>query len=968
MAKKYELASAYVSIMPSLEGVSDKIGEQIQKATPNMQKRMSAAMSKAGQMGSTAFSKTFGQGGFVRRFGSMIGNAGTSAFKNVGSSAGSLILNGISSVGRRLGQILLSGARSGITRIGETLKNSISGAAKVGATAIGTALGAIGGQTFAGGLSRALSMNAATSKLKAFGYEAAEIEKIISSVQSVVKNTRFTTPEALNTTTQLLASGIKPGKELEKILNNTKKLADMGGTSFEEFGNIISKAYAGGKIQAEDLNIISEKGIGIRDYLAQQMGKTVEEVMEAASAGEISFEHLMDAVEAVNFDSAVLAANDAKLAFANVRSNLSAIGEKFWNPIVDRSAEFFNNIRAGLISLQNNESFMTFMKRLNIGTEKIVEKFIKMSEKFAAFMETDKIAPFLSKLTDFRESIKGIEGPVIGLGLAIGSTLLGQLPIVGGLLGGLSAPAGILLGVIAMLTMKFSEFGNFAKAAMESVSTFFEGFVEGISGDSKLLSDRGEDNPIQKFFKKMTDLVSNYDFSALGKNVGEDLSGIFSSLITEVPRIISALTDLFQKITAGLTVFTSGTDAGNLVESLSNIIIGIINTISGLLPAITVLATSIGKAITSDTATKVFGGIIKFFSFVVENEAVMLTAIGILATLFIGGKLVKIITFFTHNSAFGKGLEKFAKSLERGMVAFIKMLSSVATAAAAALPQLAIITALVIAIAAIIKLLDSIGVFEVLEKIIRFIIDILLDAIVRLAPVFADILEAVGGFLTTLSDIFVQALPVVSDSITKIIDAIAGGIETIFTSVIDFITVLADKGKAAGEGGKAFAEALGSIATGLLKFTGGSLLSQAGDGISSLFGGNGSVDQILQMAEAFGTLGESIKVIPEALSSILPHAEQVGMQVGTSFVMSMMMGITATRPALSASMQSLLSSLQAQLNANPLKIRVEQPSIARVNATSGRGSVASQTNITNTFNVRNVRDNGQLDRLIRAAR
>lgn len=966
--KKYELASAYVTIMPSFEGMKEHLQEEIKKSAPGMQTRLQNAMKKAGELGSTAFGKTFGADGFMRKFAGVVREKGSSAFTKLGSMGGTAILSGLKNAASKLGGMLFSGAKTGITKIGNFLSSTVSSATKSAMAGLGAAIGAVGAQTLGGGLNRALDLNAAQAKLSAFGYDAKEVESIVDSVKSTVSGTRFTTPEALTTTTQLLAAGIKPGEELEKILQNTVKLADMGGVEFGDFGSIVAKAYAGGTIYAEDLNQIMDKGIGISSYLAQTMGVSTDEVKKLASEGAIGFEDLMTAVEAVEFDSAILASKDARLAFGNLRAALSSIGEKLWLPITDRAAEFFLNIRNGINAFASNPAFMTMMQKINDGTASIVEKAIEFSKKFEEFMGSEKIKPFLSAILRIREGIEGIEGPVIGLGLAIASSFLGGLPIIGGFLGGLSIPAGILLGTIAVLATKFSEFQRLIEGVFTGIGKFFEGFAEGLNAEEMFGGIIGEENPIQMFFANIADIVEKFDFNKLGSRLGTDFKDFFGSLITELPRIGSALSSLFGTLGESLSMLSGGTDAGGVVENIVNIIVMVINGIDGFLPILITLVTGLSAFITSPLVTTIFTALVTVAGYIVQNEYLLTTFLAILAAIFIGGKLKGVADGITKASTWlGKGLEAFSKSMEKGMKAFFKLIKTMGTGVTSSLPQILILGAVIIGIAGLLKLLESIGFFEILKGLISFVLDEITTLIERLTPVLGEIIEMINGFLLTMMEVIVGIVPPLVEAFALVVDTIVNGITQIIDSTVLLISTLATDGEAAGAGALVLAGGLLALSGALVALSGGNALGSLGNLASGLMGGESPVEQIISLTESLSGLSTEVMRVPEVLESIVPLAQNSGIYVTTAFGTGMLMGLNPVQNQLRVKINSILNGLQSQLNSKPLKIRVEAPNISSVSGRSGAfGNISN--NVSNTFNVRNLNDGSTLDSILKGGR
>ena len=82
---RYEMAAAYVSVLPSLEGLAKELERQISAATPKLRRDLNSAFSQ-------------GASGAVGSIGRVL-NGASSVFTSGGKAFGSLLLNGVNSAG-----------------------------------------------------------------------------------------------------------------------------------------------------------------------------------------------------------------------------------------------------------------------------------------------------------------------------------------------------------------------------------------------------------------------------------------------------------------------------------------------------------------------------------------------------------------------------------------------------------------------------------------------------------------------------------------------------------------------------------------------------------------------------------------------------------------------------------------------------------------------------------------------------
>lgn len=222
------------------------------------------------------------------------------------------------------------------SKVGTGIKRVALGVAGV---ATGVAALAVGG-----GISRALNIEDAQAKLKGLGHDTKSVETIMNDALASVKGTAFGLDAAATTAASAVASGIKPGQELEKYLRLTADAATIAGVSMEEMGSIINKVQAKGKAQMEDLNRLTERGIPIMQMLADEYGVTAEEMSDMVSRGEVDAERFRKALENNVGGAALESGNTTRGAFANMMAALSRLGLVFVGPALDHAKTFFNEV------------------------------------------------------------------------------------------------------------------------------------------------------------------------------------------------------------------------------------------------------------------------------------------------------------------------------------------------------------------------------------------------------------------------------------------------------------------------------------------------------------------------------------------------------------------------------------------------------------------------------------------------
>lgn len=188
-------------------------------------------------------------------------------------------------------------AKKAVTGLGDGIAGAAAKFTKfTAATAGAAAVGAIGG-SLAKGFQRLDSIDQATAKLEALGNSGSDVSAIMDNALTSVKGTSYGLGEAATTAASMVASGIKPGQELEGVLGTVADTAAIAGASMDEMGLIFGSVAARGKLQGDDLMQLLSRGVPVLQILGDQMGKTSAEVSDMVSKGEIDFKTFADAME-----------------------------------------------------------------------------------------------------------------------------------------------------------------------------------------------------------------------------------------------------------------------------------------------------------------------------------------------------------------------------------------------------------------------------------------------------------------------------------------------------------------------------------------------------------------------------------------------------------------------------------------------------------------------------------------------
>lgn len=232
--------------------------------------------------------------------------------------------------------------------MGSRLASGLGKTLKVGVGAAAVATGGLIAGAITKGIGRLTAIDDAEDKLRGLGHSATTVDKIMDNALTAVKGTSFGLGEAATIAAGAVASGIKPGAELERTLKLTGDAATIAGTSIGEMGAIFNKVAANNKIQGDVIAQLGDKGIPILQLLGKEMGKSAADVSALASKGKIDFATFQNAMER-GLGGAALTAGGASIE--NVNAALGRFGATLAGPAFRQAPKAYEAITDALDKL-----------------------------------------------------------------------------------------------------------------------------------------------------------------------------------------------------------------------------------------------------------------------------------------------------------------------------------------------------------------------------------------------------------------------------------------------------------------------------------------------------------------------------------------------------------------------------------------------------------------------------------------
>ena len=208
-------------------------------------------------------------------------------------------------------------------------KISNSGAvrgAQVGATVVG-------GMALAGGARRIADTQQADVVLETMGIDEAGRKELLGQYKGLAQNTPYATGSVAMLGSGLLSAGMSQD-DLQGALQGAIDTGALYGMSLDEIGLPLKQIQAKGKAQGDDIMQLTDRGIPIYKWLAEQKGVDQSQVADMVSKGQVTSDDVFQALAKNSEGGAEKAAGTLKGSWTNFLSSISQGGEAFLTPLV----------------------------------------------------------------------------------------------------------------------------------------------------------------------------------------------------------------------------------------------------------------------------------------------------------------------------------------------------------------------------------------------------------------------------------------------------------------------------------------------------------------------------------------------------------------------------------------------------------------------------------------------------------
>jgi hypothetical protein len=167
-------------------------------------------------------------------------------------------------IGKTIEDEVTDSTQKATEKSGGLFSSMFSSVSSWGTAAIAGIGTAVGGLALKGGFDKALAIDDAKNKLEVLGLSTDEVSLAMQNASEAVKGTLYGTTEAAEFASKAVASGIKPGEDLDKTMRAVADAAAFTGQSFDSMGGIFTRVQMNGGLTSRTLTLsqIAEDTLG----------------------------------------------------------------------------------------------------------------------------------------------------------------------------------------------------------------------------------------------------------------------------------------------------------------------------------------------------------------------------------------------------------------------------------------------------------------------------------------------------------------------------------------------------------------------------------------------------------------------------------------------------------------------------------------------------------------------------------
>lgn len=301
-------------------------------------------------------------------------------------------------------------ATDSLKSIAKKARDAAASTGKFGKAAIVAAAAAAAIATVKFSLTQFGELEKQTRSLQVLTGSLEDAKSIIGELRAFGAVTPFTSQELIETGKRLKAFGF----ETNKIVDTTKRLADVAGATGAELGGIalaFGQIQAKGRLQGEELLQLQERGIGLQDELQKMYGLTADEFRKALEGGRIPAEAVNQVLIKLTENGGKFfggASAQADTLFGKLSTLQDSI-QRFGANIGKILAPVFKSIVDFLIDITNRINAIFESQRVDTEARKLLRA--ETGKSRSALFRGQDAAANRARLAELKEEIRSRKAP-----------------------------------------------------------------------------------------------------------------------------------------------------------------------------------------------------------------------------------------------------------------------------------------------------------------------------------------------------------------------------------------------------------------------------------------------------------------------------------------------------------------------------------------------------------------------------
>ena len=321
------------------------------------------------------------------------------------------------------------------------------------------------------GFDRLMDIERAEIVFQNIGLSAEETSAQMAQLTEQVTDTGISLSDAAKYSAMFAQSGVELGQPMNDTIHAFANLSAAAQGSGVDVGRVLQQMSAAGKVTLGDINQMSNAGVNAVAYLADHLDMSMADVRDSISAGEVSFEDFVAAVNAGTGDLAKDMGETLPSKIGNLKTAFANLGATLIEPFIPAitaAVEFGVALVKGIVSpiksvigfLQSGSAvaqvFTGVLKALTLVVLAAAAGWGLWAAQFILWPKIVGLATAATvKFTGLMALLKGgllaLRGALVGVWTALASNPIGWIIIA----------VGALIAVFVLLWNKSEAFRDF---------------------------------------------------------------------------------------------------------------------------------------------------------------------------------------------------------------------------------------------------------------------------------------------------------------------------------------------------------------------------------------------------------------------------------------------------------------------------------------------------------------------------